>query len=149
AGQPENSGVNGRRASHDGSEAREGAAPEGPAMDERSIFLAALERAGPAERGAYLDGAGAGGGELRRRIDGLLEAHDRIGSFLDRPAAGAQDTGAFTPSNGPTVDAPRPILEGPGTRIGPYKLLQAIGAGGMGAVFLAEQEQPVRRKVAL
>jgi serine/threonine protein kinase len=48
-----------------------------------------------------------------------------------------------------TADAPRPIIEGPGARIGPYKLLQKIGEGGMGAVYMAEQERPIRRKVAL
>ena len=44
---------------------------------------------------------------------------------------------------------PRPILEGPGSRIGPYRLLQEIGEGGMGVVYMAEQEKPVRRRVAL
>ena len=55
------------------------------------------------------------------------------------------------PDAGPTADipAPRRITEGPGTRIGPYKLLQPIGEGGMGVVYMAEQEKPIRRRVAL
>jgi serine/threonine protein kinase len=59
---------------------------------------------------------------------------------------------AITQLAGPTSPnraAPRPISEGPGTGIGPYKLLQKLGEGGMGAVYLAEQETPVRRRVAL
>src|SRR5208282_155475 len=59
------------------------------------------------------------------------------GSFLEAPAFGPV----------PTVDQRLP--EGPGTHIGPYKLLQKIGEGGMGVVYMAEQEEPVRRKVAL
>ena len=56
-----------------------------------------------------------------------------------------QDSASGPPWNG---SSPRPTDEGPGTRIGPYKLLQEIGEGGMGTVYMAEQEQPVRRKVA-
>ena len=59
-------------------------------------------------------------------------------------------TDATKPENRPAAPAPaRPFTEGPGTRIGPYKLLQKIGEGGMGVVYMAEQEQPVRRRVAL
>src|SRR4029077_789875 len=98
---------------------------------------------------AYLDGACAGDEELRRRVEALLAAHDEAGSFLQRPAAG----GAVLthPPAGKWFDPHGlpPLSEGPGTRIGPYKLLQQIGEGGMGAVYMAEQEQPVRRRVAL
>src|SRR5262245_2040412 len=55
--------------------------------------------------------------------------------------------GSLAPSNGSLE--PRPLTEGPGTRIGPYTLVHPIGEGGMGVVYLAEQERPVRRKVAL
>src|SRR6516162_7946879 len=72
---------------------------------------------------------------------------------LESPARAPGDPSATLPppDAGPTADitAPRRITEGPGTRIGPYKLLQPIGEGGMGAVYMAEQEKPIRRKVAL
>ena len=77
-----------------------------------------------------------------------LDPHD-----LESPARAPGDPSATSPppDAGPTEDipAPRRITEGPGTRIGPYKLLQKIGEGGMGVVYMAEQEKPVRRRVAL
>ena len=102
---------------------------------EESIFAAALEKSTPAERAAFLEGACSGDVALRDRVVELLKSHEEAGSFLN-PAPGA------------TIDI-RPILEGPGTAIGPYKLLQQIGEGGMGVVFMAEQIKPVQRKVAL
>jgi serine/threonine protein kinase len=107
-------------------------------MNERSIFAAALDITDPAERAAYLDQACGQQPGLRQHIDELLAAQDKLGSFLARPPAVPQGTLAY-----------EPVAEGPGTRIGPYKLLQQIGEGGMGVVYMAEQEQPVRRKVAL
>jgi serine/threonine protein kinase/tetratricopeptide (TPR) repeat protein len=104
-------------------------------MSERSIFMAALEKDNPAERAVYLDQACAGDPILRQRIERLLKAHEQAESFLERPA--------HMPANVPA------IAEGPGTLIGPYKLLQQIGEGGMGVVYMAEQQEPVRRKVAL
>jgi tetratricopeptide (TPR) repeat protein/serine/threonine protein kinase len=103
----------------------------------RSIFLAAVEKNSPEQRNAYLDEACAGDEELRRRVEVLLRAHEQPNPLLDRPA---------TPEA--TVDEPA-RGECPGTVIGPYKLLQQIGEGGMGLVFVAEQTQPVRRRVAL
>jgi serine/threonine protein kinase/tetratricopeptide (TPR) repeat protein len=100
------------------------------------LFLQALEVRSVDERQAYLDQVCAGDAELRREVDSLLEASARAGSFLESPAPGA------------TVDLPR-LTERPGTVIGPYKLVQRIGEGGMGTVFLAEQAQPVQRQVAL
>jgi serine/threonine protein kinase len=107
-------------------------------MNERANFIAALETDDPTDRAAYLDAACAGDAVLRRRVERLLLAHERADSFLVGPVAAL----------GATVDAVAPA-EGPGTRVGPYKLLQRIGEGGMGVVFMAEQEEPVRRKVAL
>jgi serine/threonine protein kinase len=109
-----------------------------------AIFQAALEKGSPEERVAYLDQACQGDSDLRRQVERLLHARDQLGSFLEQPAAGA--TSDFTPSQRAAGLTP---AEGPGTVIGPYKLLQQIGEGGMGVVYMAEQEQPVRRKVAL
>jgi serine/threonine protein kinase len=113
------------------------------------IFAAALAYASPEERAAYCEQACAGDAELRRRVESLLKAHDDAGIFLEKPPA-AEDASTIPPAE---RSAQRNALfaptEGPGTRIGPYKLLQQIGEGGMGVVFMAEQEQPVRRRVAL
>jgi WD40 repeat protein/serine/threonine protein kinase len=103
-----------------------------------SIFFAALEKKSPEERAAYLDAACGANAELRLCIERLLNAQPQVGSFLQAPAPGV-----------PATADEHPIVERPGTRIGPYKLLQQIGEGGMGVVYMAEQETPVRRKVAL
>ena len=105
-------------------------------MNERSIFLAALEIPDPAERAAYLDRACAGDPAVRRGVEGLLAAHARSGSFMPAPAGG-QTTGDEAPG------------EGPGAFVGPYKLLEKIGEGGMGEVWVADQQVPIRRRVAL
>ncbi|HMP61323.1 MAG TPA: protein kinase, partial [Gemmatales bacterium] len=86
----------------------------------------------------------AGRPEQRAAVEALLQAHDQTGEFLDRPAQ-ADPT---TDGPGPRPAAPVPG-ERAGDRIGPYKLLQKIGEGGMGTVWMAEQETPVRRRVAL
>jgi WD40 repeat protein/serine/threonine protein kinase len=107
-------------------------------MSERAIFIAALEKDDPAERCAFLDQACADDRPLRQRIERLLKSHEPADSFLEhRP-----------PGLGVTVDE-APMAEQPGTLIGPYKLMEQIGEGGMGLVFVAEQQHPVRRKVAL
>src|SRR5438477_12453967 len=107
------------------------------AMSESAIFKAAVKLA-PERRAAYLDQTCGVNPDLRREVESLLMAHDASGSFLQDPPARPQAT----------VEDP-PITEGPGTLIGPYKLLQQIGEGGMGVVYMAEQQEPVRRKVAL
>ena len=88
---------------------------------------------------AYLEGACGGDHALRARIEALLAAHEGSGGALDVPPSDLKPA---------TVDE-RPLSEGPGSVIGPYKLLQQIGEGGMGIVYMAEQQEPVRRKVAL
>jgi serine/threonine protein kinase/tetratricopeptide (TPR) repeat protein len=117
----------------------------------KEIFLAAIEKPTPAERAAFLDQVCAGDAALRQRVEALLQAHDEPGSFLNKPpAAEPGDTGDVAPGRWLKPDDLAAVpKEGPGTRIGPYKLLQPIGEGGMGAVFVAEQEHPVKRRVAL
>jgi serine/threonine-protein kinase len=110
-------------------------------MDEEAIFTTALEMKSAEQRAAYLDQACAGDAALRVQIEELLGAHGRSGRLLDEVAAAWH---AHLP-----IGDPPPAIERPGTMIGPYKLLEQIGEGGMGLVFMAEQTQPVRRKVAL
>ena len=115
-------------------------------MNERDLFIAALQIEDPEGRCAYLDKACGDDSELRQRVESLLAAFEQAGSFLQQSAAAPAAT-----SDGPLASPPHNTTpaERPGTVIGPYKLLQAIGEGGMGAVFMAEQTEPVRRKVAL
>jgi eukaryotic-like serine/threonine-protein kinase len=108
------------------------------AKDAEPIFLAALDKATPHERAAYVEGACAGRRELLQRVRELLGCHEASQGPLDAPPPGL----------GAPVDE-SPMSEGPGSQIGPYKLLEQIGEGGFGVVFMAEQSAPVRRKVAL
>ena len=102
-----------------------------------AIFDAAIEL--PSERrAAYLLEACAGDDTLRQRIEALLRAHEEAESFMAKPAVDARpETLVVNPA------------EQPGARIGRYKLLQQIGEGGCGVVYMAEQEEPVHRRVAL
>jgi serine/threonine protein kinase/tetratricopeptide (TPR) repeat protein len=101
------------------------------------IFLAALEIEEPGARSSFLDRV-CGDAELRRHVERLLALDAQASGFLESPAS--------TPTL--TVES-ESLPEGPGTVIGPYKLMEQIGEGGMGVVYVAEQHQPVRRKVAL
>jgi serine/threonine protein kinase/Flp pilus assembly protein TadD len=102
------------------------------------LFLKALELRSPDERDAYLDGECDRDTALRAEVESLLEASARAGCFLESPV----------PSLAATAEE-CPLSEGPGTVIGPYKLLEQIGEGGFGVVFMAEQQDPIRRKVAV
>ena len=102
----------------------------------RDIFLAAVERPNAKARSAYVDDACGEDEELRCHVNVLLEAHGRSAAFLDQDAFAAA-----------TVE--QPSDEAIGTEIGAYQLLQEIGLGGMGVVYMAEQNHPVRRRVAL
>src|SRR5262245_49219649 len=98
------------------------------AGNEESVFAHAQELEDTQQRAAYLDQACAGDSKLRRNVESLLSAyHD--GQFLESPVAALVDT----------VEEPRG--ESPGTVIGPYKLQDQIGEGGMGVVYLAEQTE--------
>jgi tetratricopeptide (TPR) repeat protein len=107
-------------------------------MNEETIFHEALARPLPAERAAYLEQACADNPALRASVEALLRANEGASQFLASPASAPLVA---------TVD--EPITEGPSTLVGPYKLLEQIGEGGFGVVFMAEQQQPIRRKVAL
>ncbi|MBA3480374.1 MAG: serine/threonine protein kinase, partial [Pirellulales bacterium] len=106
-----------------------------PAIKE--LFFGALDSQSPEELVAYLDEACSEDRELRSRVEHLLRLHQGGGNFL----------GGASPADA-SIDLPL-IAERVGTIIGPYKLLQQIGEGGFGVVFMAEQTRPVRRKVAL
>ncbi|MHC4402210.1 MAG: protein kinase domain-containing protein [Planctomycetota bacterium] len=107
-----------------------------PTPSNKSLFLAAIEIESEAERAAFLQQACGDNDQLREEIESLLDAHG------DPPEVLRQMDNVQA-----TID--QPITEGPGTMVGRYKLLEQIGEGGMGLVFVAEQQEPVRRKVAL
>ncbi len=105
-----------------------------PEHSTKDIFAEALRLTNAAERTAYLDQACAGDLALRQEVESLLSAHAQAGDFL-----------------GHTIPLPAPdfLIERTGTMIGRYKVLQKIGEGGFGVVYMAEQVEPVQRKVAL
>jgi serine/threonine protein kinase/TPR repeat protein len=104
----------------------------------KSIFDQALDIVSEVDRRAYFDEACANRPEIRQKVDALLHAHANAGSFLDSPLISSAPTSVMSPDD-----------EQIGAKIGPYKLLQQIGEGGMGTVYMAEQMEPVARKVAL
>src|SRR4029079_19096186 len=104
-------------------------------MTERDIFTAALAKADRAQRDAFLDEACAGDIALRKRIESLLTEHEQLGTFMEvSPCETTPD---------------RDASQRPGAVIGPYKLIEHIGEGGMGTVWMAQQTEPVKRLVAL
>ncbi len=106
---------------------------------EKEIFFEALDKNTSQDRAAFLDIACGKNATLRARVDALLAAHYHEDAFMNKPAVEGERP-VFSASG---------ISEAPGTVIGRYKLLQKIGEGGMGVVYMAEQEEPVRRRVAL
>src|SRR5262245_59398142 len=107
-------------------------------IDEKEVFNSARRLALLGERMAYVHQVCGHEPKALHRVLELLRVYDQEKSFLESPAV----------APGTTMDAVA-VTERPGTMIGPYKLLQQIGEGGMGIVFMAEQQEPVRRRVAL
>src|SRR5438094_3137317 len=101
------------------------------------LFACAAEIEVPSDRRRFLEQHCGDDTHLRAEVELLLALNDKAGSFLNRPAVPML-----------TVEE-APVTERPGTMIGPYKLLEQIGEGGFGIVFMALQQHPVRRKVAL
>jgi serine/threonine protein kinase/tetratricopeptide (TPR) repeat protein len=117
----------------------------------RDIFLEAVDKATPAERAAFLDVACAGHADLRRRVDALLAADDRSDGILEDSDGGPDGTSSVAPAAGSFAPGHymHEDLESAGDRVGPYTLVQKLGEGGMGTVWIAEQHTPVKRRVAL
>jgi eukaryotic-like serine/threonine-protein kinase len=109
-----------------------------PDQQTESIFWAALAIESSEERARHLDRACGVEGRLRAQVEELLAAYPKVDRFLESPAAELSTTVEQLSRN-----------ERPGANAGPYKLLEEIGEGGMGTVYMAEQEHPVRRRVAL
>src|SRR5439155_17707963 len=118
-----------------------------PPNRELAVFSAARQLLAEA-RAAYLDEACAGDTALRQRVERLLRANEEAGGFLQDAAPGAQRPAEALAPPDHFHDAATDG-EKAGDRIGRYKLLQQIGEGGCGVVYMAEQEEPVRRRVAL
>ena len=124
----------------------------------RDLFLEALDRA-PADRAAYLDEACGPDASLRQRVEALLRAHDDPGAFPSEVKPGASDAAPQPADGGATVDSAPGQPESkdygdPSARVGAilagkYKLIEEIGEGGMGSVFMAQQTEPVKRAVAV
>ncbi len=106
--------------------------------NEKAIFHAARAIRDPLQREVYLEAACADDRPLRLRVDSLISALADAGEFLESPPIEAEDS---------SVDAE--AFEAPGSTIGPYRLLEVIGEGGFGSVYMADQLEPIRRRVAL
>src|SRR5689334_5568012 len=113
-----------------------------PPSREQFVFAEALSLGSPAARAAYLDAACGSDCALRRRVEELLRAAEHAGNFLELPPPAL--TGDARPD-----PRPDPLDEGPGARLGRYRLVEKIGEGGCGVVYRADQIEPVRRRVAL
>jgi eukaryotic-like serine/threonine-protein kinase len=118
-------------------------APMKSTSPEQVLFAEVLQRETPEARAAYLAAACGTDAVLRRRLEALLAAAENAGNFLEQPPTGLTQDAAST------LLITELISEKPGEKIGRYKLLEKIGEGGCGTVYVAEQTEPVRRRVAL
>src|SRR6185295_15909889 len=112
-----------------------------PAPSEQDVFAEALLRDSPSARACYLDAACGTDIALRQRVEDLLRAFEDAGDFLEEPPGGL----GANPDSTLVINE---LSEKPGDQIGRYKLLQQIGEGGCGVVYMADQEKPIRRRVA-
>src|SRR5262245_41993722 len=103
----------------------------------KALFVELVANVPPEQWEARLTDLAGDDEELRRQVSRILAAHRDAGSFLESPA----------PALGRTID--EAVSETPGTAIGPYQLLEQIGEGGMGTVWMAQQTEPVKRIVAV
>ena len=123
--------------------------------EEEALFCAARELADPAARNAFLETACGGDAALRARVEELLSAEAEAESFFREGSTAISLAGLGHQRSWSSSAAGEAVLprvhdeESVGTRIGRYKLVQKIGEGGCGVVYMAEQEEPVRRRVAL
>jgi serine/threonine protein kinase len=118
-----------------------GELPDMSTMDQatpgiKTLFGQALDIESDADRAAFVEAACAGNAALRSEIESLLAALHKAGSYLEAPAAPQ------------TIDISA-VQEAVGTVIGPFKIVEHLGEGGMGVVYRAEQTQPIQRQVAL
>lgn len=118
-----------------------------PEPSEKSIFLDALDFESPEARDQFLASACAGDQSLRASIDRLLNAHEKSSHAIDAPVA------EWRPEDRNLLDdtliTERQVGEDEGSVVGCYRLMEQIGEGGFGLVYVAEQQEPVKRQVAL
>ncbi|RIK82281.1 MAG: serine/threonine protein kinase [Planctomycetota bacterium] len=116
---------------------------------EKTIFFHALEIESPSERAQFIDAACQGRPELRAAVSALWHAHESDDNPVDKPVAGGVErTGDADPTELLSARV-GPVHHLPGASVGPYKLRELIGEGGFGLVYVADQQEPVRRRVAL